>query len=45
MVKPARFETASEIAAHRQEPRPGVMPLESPHPDIARRVVDETRKA
>ena len=40
LVKPERFETASEIADHLKEKRTVVMNLESTHKDIARRLVD-----
>ena len=40
LVKPERFENASEIAGHLKEKRTVVMNLESTHKDIARRLVD-----
>ena len=40
LVKPERFETASEIADHLKEKRTVVINLESTHKDIARRLVD-----
>ena len=40
LVKPERFEAASEIADHLKEKRTVVMNLESTHKDIARRLVD-----
>ena len=40
LVKPERFENASEIADHHKEKRTVVMNLESTHKDIARRLVD-----
>ena len=40
LVKPERFENASEIADHLKEKRTVVMNLESTHKDIARRLVD-----
>ena len=40
LVKPERFENASEIADHLKEKRTVVMTLESSHKDIARRLVD-----
>ena len=40
LVKPERFEMASEIADHLKEKRTVVMNLESTHKDIARRLVD-----
>ena len=40
LVKPERFETASEIADHLKEKRTVVMNLESTHKDIARRLID-----
>ena len=40
LVKPERFENASEIADHLKEKRTVVMNLESTHKDIARRLID-----
>lgn len=40
LVKPERFENASEIADHLKEKRTVVINLESTHKDIARRLVD-----
>ncbi len=40
LVKPERFESASEIADHLKEKRTVVINLESTHKDIARRLVD-----
>ena len=40
LVKPERFETASEIADHLKEKRTVVINLESTHKDIARRLID-----
>ena len=40
LVKPERFETASEIADHLREKRTVVINLESTHKDIARRLID-----
>ena len=40
LVKPERFEAASEIADHLKEKRTVVINLESTHKDIARRLVD-----
>ena len=40
LVKPERFENASEIADHLKEKRTVVMNLESSNKDIARRLVD-----
>ena len=40
LVKPERFEVASEIADHLKEKRTVVINLESTHKDIARRLVD-----
>src|SRR5699024_2829035 len=40
LVKPERFETASEIADHLKEKRTVVINLESTHKDIARRLVE-----
>ena len=40
LVKPARFENASEIADHLKEKRTVVVNLESTHKDIARRLID-----
>ena len=40
LVKPERFETASEIADHLREKRTVVMNLESTHKDVARRLID-----
>ena len=40
LVKPERFEMASEIADHLKEKRTVVMNLESTHKDIARRLID-----
>ena len=40
LVKPERFEMASEIADHLKEKRTVVINLESTHKDIARRLVD-----
>ena len=40
LVKPERFETASEIADHLKEKRTAVINLESTPKDIARRLVD-----
>ena len=40
LVKPGRFEVASEIADHLKEKRTVVINLESTHKDIARRLVD-----
>ena len=40
LVKPERFEAASEIADHLKEKRTGVVNLESTHKDIARRLID-----
>ncbi len=40
LVKPERFENASEIADHLREKRTVVMNLESANKDIARRLVD-----
>lgn len=40
LVKPERFEAASEIADHLKEKRTVVVNLESTHKDIARRLID-----
>jgi cell division inhibitor SepF len=40
LVKPERFENASEIADHLREKRTVVLNLESTNKDIARRMVD-----
>ena len=40
LVKPERFENASEIADHLKERRTVVINLESTHKDIARRLID-----
>ena len=40
LVKPERFENASEIADHLREKRTVVLYLESTNKDIARRLVD-----
>ena len=40
MVKPERFENASEIADHLREKRTVVMNLESTNKDVARRLID-----
>ena len=40
LVKPERFEMASEIADHLKEKRTVVINLESTHKDIARRLID-----
>ena len=40
LVKPERFEAASEIANHLKEKRTVVVNLESTHKDIARRLID-----
>ena len=40
LVKPERFEAASEIADHLKEKRTVVVNLESTHKDIARRLLD-----
>ena len=40
LVKPERFEAASEIADHLKEKRTVVMNLESTHKDVARRLID-----
>ena len=40
LVKPERFENASEIADHLKEKRTVVINLESTNKDIARRLVD-----
>ena len=40
LVKPERFENASEIADHLKEKRTVVVNLESTHKDISRRLVD-----
>ena len=40
LVKPERFETASEIADHLKEKRTVVINLESTHKDVARRLID-----
>ena len=40
LVKPERFETASEIADHLKEKRTVVMNLESTYKDVARRLID-----
>ena len=40
LVKPERFENASEIADHLREKRTVVLNLESTNKDIARRLVD-----
>ena len=40
LVKPERFEAASEIADHLKEKRTVVINLESTHKDIARRLLD-----
>ena len=40
LVKPERFEMASEIADHLKEKRTVVVNLESTHKDIARRLID-----
>ena len=40
LVKPDRFENASEIADHLKEKRTVVVNLESTHKDIARRLID-----
>ena len=40
LVKPERFETASEIADHLKEKRTVVLNLESTNKDVARRLID-----
>ena len=40
LVKPARFENASEIADHLKEKRTVVLNLESTNKDVARRLID-----
>ena len=40
LVKPERFENASEIADHLKEKRTGVLNLESTNKDVARRLID-----
>ena len=40
LVKPERFENASEIADHLKEKRTVVINLESTNKDIARRLID-----
>ena len=40
LVKPERFENASEIADHLREKRTVVMNLESTNKDVARRLID-----
>ena len=40
LVKPERFENASEIADHLREKRTVVLNLESANKDIARRILD-----
>ena len=40
LVKPERFENASEIADHLKEKRTVVLNLESPNKDVARRLID-----
>ena len=40
LVKPERFENASEIADHLKEKRTVVLNLESTNKDIARRLID-----
>ena len=40
MVKPERFENASEIADHLKEKRTVVLNLESTNKDVARRLID-----
>ena len=40
LVKPERFEAASEIADHLKEKRTVVMNLESTHKDVSRRLID-----
>ena len=40
LVKPERFENASEIADHLKEKRTVVLALESPNKDVARRLID-----
>ena len=40
LVKPERFEAASEVADHLKEKRTVVVNLESTHKDIARRLID-----
>ena len=40
LVKPERFEAASDIADHLKEKRTVVVNLESTHKDIARRLID-----
>lgn len=40
LVKPERFETASEIADHLKEKRTVVINLESTNKDVARRLID-----
>ena len=40
LVKPERFENASEIADHLKEKRTVVINLESTHKDVARRLID-----
>jgi len=40
LVKPERFENASEIADHLRDKRTVVMNLESTHKEVARRLVD-----
>ena len=40
LVKPERFENASEIAAHLKEKRTVVLNLESTNKDVARRLID-----
>ena len=40
LVKPERFENASEIADHLREKRTVVLNLESTNKDIARRIID-----
>ena len=40
LVKPERFENASEIADHLKDKRTVVLNLESTHKDVARRLID-----
>ena len=40
LVKPERFENASEIADHLKEKRTVVLNLESTNKDVARRLID-----
>ncbi len=40
LVKPERFESASEIADHLKEKRTVLINLESTHKDVARRLID-----